>query len=459
MLNTLALAVDRPALAKLLAVELAALLLVSLAAIGGRFGRAGIFFALACVLCDPLLLWETTVVYADIALALLGLLAAASIVEWDAGRDRSALLRAAILAGLCAGTRYQGVVVAASLAFALVVAGRQPLRSRLAGASALALGVALFVAPWLLRNLVNTGSPFARGAFDPVVVEQLQTYVHKIGMGRGFTSLLLAPWNVTFSPTPDAYVGGFGYQIGPLYLVAAVLAVFTLRRYTLTAFCLCAALAQALVWFHTEQEVRFLLPAFMLVSVAGAEAAGWLASAAPALHRGLVAVQLWAVMLGQVGFWNGSGSAYRMALGDIPLNLVRGETPAELIGDLLRAQGRPDLKVLPLFESRAWHLRGVSSIPYHIIDAAPVLLEVHRALRAGELCAWLEGHRITHVLVNDTAARNAWPTFVDGYGQADYEEDLRQLREFLASSTDLRAAIGGVFLYELRPVPCQRPGP
>jgi hypothetical protein len=459
MLYTLALALDGPTLAKLLYVEFGALLVAALASMGRRFGTVAALFASACLLADPLFLWETTVVYSDLGLALLALLAADAILSWDARPSAATAARAALLGGLCAAVRYPGALVSVALALALLAGGRQSWRRRLGMGAALGVGATCLLAPWLLRNVAHTGTLLGLNAFDPIFLEQMVAFNRGIGMGHGLLALIEAPWNVTFRTVPGLYSHSFGYQVGPLYFLAGILAVATAWRSVEGAFLVRAAALQLLAWFFTAQESRYLLPAFALLALAAApEAERLAAAAAPRLRATLAMTPAGALLLGQLWFWNGSGSLYRMALGNIPWTSVTQATPVEVVGTRLRALRRPGIKVLCLFESRTWQLRGMDSISYHLNEGSPVLLAVHRALASRGLCRWLSEEGVTHLVVNTRAAEP--PTFVDGYSRSDWSRDLDLLNRFLASSADLRDDVGGTLLFELRPRDeCRDPEP
>jgi hypothetical protein len=460
MLYTLALALDGPALAKLLHLEFAALLLVALSCIGARQGRYAALFAPLCLLACPMFMWETGVVYTDLPLALVSLLAIDAAMTWDRSADRSVVVRAALLCGLCASIRYQGAAVALALGAAVLVGGRQPIRRRVAFAAALGTGVLVFLAPWLLRNFAGLGTLLAHTVFDDVILRQMAAYHRSIGMGHGFFDLLAAPWNLTFRATPDVYVGGFGFQIGPLYLVAAAFALAAGLRRPESALPLRAAAVLFVAWFLSSQEARFLFPTLVAVSLAGSVGfESLVASARPALRVILLAIPAAAAIPTQIAFWNGSGLSYRVAFGDVPRAEIVLAEPLERIGEVLRADPRPDLRVLPLFESRLWHLRGVDSVPNQVNEASPVLLAVHRALDERRFCRWLAEQRVTHLVFDATSTRTYRPIFVDGYSAADYQDDVRRLGAFLTSSARMQARAAEASLWELLPADqCREPG-
>lgn len=458
MLYTLALALDGPALAKLLHVELAALLVAALVALASRAGRAAALFVVLALLADPLFVFETGVVYADLPLALAALLAAHAVLEWDGSGRPAAAARTALLCGICAGVRYQGALVGPALAVALVLAGRQTPRRRLAAGAALVAGTLALLAPWLLRNLLATGSPLALSAFDPVFLRQMEAFQRGMGMGRGLVELLLAPWNLTLGSAPGLYAGGFGFRVGPLHLVALALALAGLRRSAEARLAVATASLLFLAWFFSSQEARFLLPALVLLLLAGAWGLAGVCAAAPrALRLALLAACCAGALPAQLETWQRDYRfAWRAALGDLPWPAIAQLTPVERLGELLRGGDATGVRVLCLMESRSWHLRGVDSIPYHVDQGSPALLAFHRARVAGRLCRWLEEQRVTHLVFN---ARTGAPVFVPGYSREDYLDDLAALDAFLASSAVELAGEQETWLFRVAPPgQCREPG-
>lgn len=135
-------------------------------------------------------------------------------------------------------------------------------------------------------------------------------------------------------------------------------------------------------------------------------------------------------------------------------------TPAEEVGAILRAERKRPTRALVLFESRAWHLRGVDSIPYHVDEGSPTLLAVHRTLGARSLCRWLEEAVVTHIVVNTVTPRTTLSFFVEGYTAEDYGRDLDLLNRFVGSSAMLLRDVRGTLLFEPRPPRrCRDPEP
>ncbi len=214
MLYALALALDGPALAKLLHPELAALLVASLVALAGRAGRTAALFAVLCLLADPLFVFETTVVYTDLPLALVATLAAQAAIEWDREGRRHVALRAALLCGLAAGIRYQGALVGLALAVALALAGRQAWRRRLLVGGGLLLGTLALLAPGWRATSSPRGRSSASPPSTPSSCARCRPSTARWGWGAGCStcSWRRGTWSGAALPAPTsaASVSGSG---------------------------------------------------------------------------------------------------------------------------------------------------------------------------------------------------------------------------------------------------------
>lgn len=461
MLYTLALPLGGAALCKLVDLQFGVLALIAVAALARRHSPRAVLFALALPLADPLFHWELGVVYTDLALALLALLAVEALIAWDGG-DARAIRRAALFAGACAGLRYPGVVVPLALAaVALAGARRHGLGRALVAVAWLGGGALALLLPWLVRNAVFTGNPFAPALqrwfgdyFDPFVVAEQVAFTRSVGCGHGLGALLLLPWNLFVRARAGDYSGGFGFAVGPLYLVGAVaaLAAAAVRRDRAFRLPLAAAGLLALVWFATAQEARYLLPALLLVAVAGG-------AALAELSRGRAATVACALVCAVAVAW-----AQWPAVRALPLRWAlaggaadpdafeRAADESAWMGAELRRTLAPGDRVLLLLEPRGWSFRGLDYLPYHVLEGAPALRWVHDAPDAHALRCRLARLGVTHVVVNLGNARRFHPVPLPGYGALDYAADLGKLRAFLQAWAEPMIEHAGVVAARLRPV-------
>jgi hypothetical protein len=450
------LALHGPAAAKLLHLQclvVAALLLADVAR--QRAPRAWPLAPLS-LLADPTVLWEATVAYNDLALVLFAVALLDALLASREPDDPRAGWRAALFAGACVATRYPGALVPLAFAAPFLLDRATPLRERARRAATLASGAAL-LAPWLLRNAHGGGGLFGLSALHPLFLEQMRAFNADIGAGRDLSALLLAPWRLVFHDHPDRYSGGFGYLLGPLHLagLAALVAGAIPRAAPRMGV---AALCFYVGWFLSVQEARYLLALLPLLGLASACA---MSAAWPTLPRLIrVAVALSAAVAVAAVLTRASASyrhALPVALGRVTPSRMARLDVAERVGDQLRASLPRGARLLPLFESRAWHLRGLRSVYFHVNQGAPVWAELHDARRRRGLCAWLAAEGLTHVLLNLPAYQHTPPTATARYTDADIVADMRAVQMLLQASADALLRDGGVTVWTLRPGRCVEP--
>ncbi len=436
MLYLLAQSLDGAPLARWLHLEfgvLTALLVVVLARTASP--RAGWLAAAALAAC-PLFAWELGIAYADLPACFFTLLAVALLRP---ALGPAGCATAGLFAGAAAACRYPSWGVPVVLIALLWIPGAAP-RSRLRSSLAVAVGVLVPLAPWIARNLAFTGNPVAPALqslfsapgeefFAPLALTQNAAFIRAIGPGHGLLDLLALPWRLTVEATPGDY-RGFGYRVGPLYLlgVLAALGWGSAGGSPLARRLWSAAGLSTLFWFFTAQDPRYLLPALVLTSVAGAIAA----DRAVGSRRIWLLLPLVAVLHAQLPIWTALPERYGVALGPLPV----AATSAERVGRRLREELVSGDRVVLLFEPRAWFFRGLDYIPYHLGDGSPLLVAIHAAEKGG-LEALFHDLGATHLVVNTRLGPRTTPFFVPAYPRDAFEADLAALNAFLEQRTDL----------------------
>ncbi|HNO78853.1 MAG TPA: hypothetical protein PKN33_12410 [Phycisphaerae bacterium] len=104
------------------------------------------------------------IAYVEGGMLLMGMLSVGCLLQFAKCDDRRAAMRwimaAGLLAGLACGFKYTAVVFIAIPIAAMVFAiSRQPLAHRTQSALVFGLGCTLTFAPWLIKNIVETGNP------------------------------------------------------------------------------------------------------------------------------------------------------------------------------------------------------------------------------------------------------------------------------------------------------------
>lgn len=302
MLYTLGLALQGPALAKLIHWWCFVLLLIAVAGLGDRAARpgAGAFAAALCAL-TPVALWEAGTAYIDIAQALMTTVAFALAADYATSRSDRIAGAAGLFAGLALGVKTLSLVPAALLGGWVLVSGRRPRAVLAYAACAVALGAPFYVKAWVQTG--NPVYPFAYKLFggrywnadlaqrysgeqtsfgldarparpgDDLVAARNPVHVPP-AVGDRLRNLLLGPFALVSvprlfsnynSPGAESHLG-----MGLLALLGAALVYRPLGR--LGGSALGIAACWFVAWSLSMQYVRYLIPLAPLVCVAGAAA-------------------------------------------------------------------------------------------------------------------------------------------------------------------------------------------
>ncbi len=253
-----------------------AVLLVAVFAWGDRlFSRTVGYWASAILLGIPMVIWLGTTAYVDITLTLFGTMALYSCWNWLHGRAQQWLILAAIFAGFASATKYSGLFFIGLIALIILFYG---VRNRQYAAALLfiAIGVAS-AAPWYVRTVYYTGNPvfpflstiFGHGYWSPEEAATAANDTRAAGVGRSVSAFVSLPWQLAFHPTAFRAYAGMAPRKFFLLMPMAVPFAFTNRR---IAFLCAVAFSYIIFWFFASQDMRFLVPAFPLISLSMAAA-------------------------------------------------------------------------------------------------------------------------------------------------------------------------------------------
>lgn len=220
----------------------------------------------ALFLLSPMVLWEMTTAYVDLALGLFSLLFVSALSEWIRTREKGWFWLASLGLGLSMASKYHGfflLPVAAGTAFFCSPKGAVRWALRLRNALSICLGGLVVVAPWLIRNWVVTGNPlfpvpipgFSSPLITQGIIEADRAQQAAFGLGHGVMSALSLPWNLLFRA--EAFRGTFS---GLAFAGAFVVLVFWSRFRLADRLVAVTFLAFVCGWFLTGQEGRYLVP-------------------------------------------------------------------------------------------------------------------------------------------------------------------------------------------------------
>jgi hypothetical protein len=215
------------------------------------------------VFASPIVGWDGTSAYNDVAAATILFALFYLLQIWDQEKTPGLLLPVGILAGASYAAKYTAAI---ALPYALGFITWKLWRSRKAlvrpilTVSALA---ALFIVPWMIKNALFVGNPvapFANGLFPNqyVHVSFEKQYLSSLRYYH-LTSSLQAPWELTVK---GERLQGF---FGPVFLLMP-LALLSLRRHEGRRL-LFAGIVFAFPWFFNI-GTRFLIPALPPLTLA-----------------------------------------------------------------------------------------------------------------------------------------------------------------------------------------------
>jgi hypothetical protein len=336
----------------------------------------------------------------DIVLALFGFMAFSAVTGGGDRRGRPFL--GGVFAGLALAVKLTGGVVAVAAFTALLARpGRRLARSALFLAGSLGA-----VAPWLLKDWLNTGNPvfplmpqLLGGGLTPIEVETMEKEVRSyLAIGySGWTGLLSAPWTLAA-----------GYSATVLPALALPAAVILGVRSLAGSRWVAASLAAFVLWLSGPPQFRFLIQALPILcgmaalGFAAAGRFGGLASRLPAL-LGLLAAA-------EAGLsWLDPG-ADRVARTMVATGV---SSPGDLLAARLPAYAQtagwaaanlpPGSRILLYGELRAFPLERRALVPWYG-RPVPFLEMARESPDRRRLSARLRQLSATHVLVNRTHA-------------------------------------------------------
>ncbi len=226
----------------------------------------------------PIVMWEATTAYIDLATALYTVVAVYLLLDYLDKPELKTLVWCGVAAGFAASTKMTALALIPMLAVWLVVDGvRQRNRrtiTQVVKHALLLAGVGLLVcSPWYIKSLVYTGNPvypFFHSIFGGKdwTAELAQNYAAlqaKFGVGHDFASFALLPVDVTFRS--EMFYDTPGLYVGPILLVAIPL-LLVARNWTRKLKGLAWFFAaQMVIWFALTQQSRYLIPAFAILAV------------------------------------------------------------------------------------------------------------------------------------------------------------------------------------------------
>lgn len=251
--------------------------------------RAGLLAA-AVFAAAPIVLWEATSSYVDVASAAFLVLSAHGLLLWRRSGGWGWLVAGALCGGWALGTKMT-LFLPVMLLGLCALWWSQGSGARRIGQALAFLGIALAVAsPWYIKSYVWTGNPvypFFYSVFDgrnwsaeheEAYKGQQSSFGHS---DRGLGRLVTAPWDTAVSPSTyydkvsSSPAVVYLFSLGMLFVASLPILALGLRWDKETLGLLAVVAIGFGVWFFQVQYLRYLIPLVGVVAaLIGASAAG-----------------------------------------------------------------------------------------------------------------------------------------------------------------------------------------
>ena len=228
--------------------------------------------------------WESTSAFVDLALTLFSSLA---LLWATQAEEPEAVWLAAVFAGLAAGSKLTGGIVAIQVA--ILVAWFSPHGRRYAARQfGLTIAVAFSVAlPWYLRNVMLTGNPIFPLANVWLHLPPIALAASQYGYGHDLLHFLTSPFDLVWRG--DAF--DKGWALGPAYLALVPLGIRLTWKTQLGRPVVFVLATWWAIWFFSSPQTRLLLPVLpAAAALASVGAVAALASSGIWLRRATIGI-------------------------------------------------------------------------------------------------------------------------------------------------------------------------
>jgi hypothetical protein len=244
------------------------------------FPAASAPLAVAILTTAPVVIWEATTAYIDLALTWYLALGVYALARFELLERRAAwLVLGAVMFGIAAAIKHLALVVLALACVWILVGEIRRRKAYLSAARTALVFGAMAIAipsPWYVRAYAASGNPVFPDLYPVFGAEPetrwsdgtelaLREFKDRFGPARTPANLLRLPWDMT------VHGARFGGTIGPIFLLLVPLSLFAGRRARLLVLVCGAYLA---VWASpvSSFQMRFVIP--MLPVLAAALAGG-----------------------------------------------------------------------------------------------------------------------------------------------------------------------------------------
>ena len=411
--------------------------------------------AAALFLAVPIVAWESTTAYVDLASTLFVTLAVFAVIRWKENPAATGWLwLSALMAGFACGTKMTMLAVAGLLVLWLAwmwIRKAAPVDAkRLLAWSVIA---AIVGGGWYAKTWAYTGNPVYPFAYERLggrwwsdqAAKDYSAEQARFGIGKTPLGFAVAPWTTAFQShyyanPPSVFKGdlttppdsGFPTVYGNLGIaVIGLLPLWFLSRRRHPAVVSMALFSGSffLVWFALTHQTRYLLPIlpFLIIACTAGAVEFWRKSNAWRWAVGSFAALT--ILFGLLPSWQ---YAKGMAVGPegVEYFLTKRE-PMYGISQYANKNLQPGSKVLLLQETRGYWL----DVPYMWGNPSQNALIRWESLKStDETLAELRSMGITHAIINwgattEGTAREHWPNLMAGAALSGHLKPVYSTRE------------------------------
>ena len=221
----------------------------------------------------PIVLWEATTAYVDLATALYSVLCIHLLLNYFDTNDSRFLVGSAIAAGFAASTKMTGLALIPLIVVWLIAHRFAEQKKFELKRVLMFIGIALLVcSPWYIKSFVYTGNPvypffysvFGGKNWTSSMAQVYSSLQAKFGVGHDFASFVFLPYDLAFYS--ERFYDTPGLFIGPIFLIALPLLCFAKYKSKKIIGLLGFFLAQMVIWFKLTQQSRYLIPDLAIIA-------------------------------------------------------------------------------------------------------------------------------------------------------------------------------------------------
>lgn len=391
--------------------------LFALVAVAGlarmRYGPNAAWWAALSLASVPVFMWEAGTAYIDIPNGCYSGAAVVFSCLWLADRRKQWLILSGLMLGFALASKYTAFQYALGITLMMLLVGTAR-RDMLTHAKSLGLILimgAVFVAPWLIRNVINTGNPtypffysvFGGTNWNAEAEHAYKMEQRRFGIGQTDTGKdwIALPGSITaLALQPDKQINNAAIwgAVGPMFVFGIFVWLLAARGGSFEVGIVLATVITLCTWFFLTQQSRYIIGLAFPISILLGGAVPNLSLAGKLVAIGVSAQALWSLFLFSPYVLPVAEQA-RVVLGvDRPDHYLRSRFSFFRVSEAINRMGKTErVKVALYDEVRGFYL----DVPYLWANPNHHTLIRYDEITTGEqLVGQMRELQVTHVYVN-----------------------------------------------------------